>query len=94
MGDVVEVHGENVVLAAHVHPVLVLIHVQDPVVHGPVGYVVVFKGLGGLQVLEAHRRKKKGRMKRSNKSLSTLGWGKFLSSSEIKLPTNRGENEI
>lgn len=48
--DVVDVHGENVVLAAHVHPVLVLVHVQDPVVHWLVPYTVVFEGLGGLQV--------------------------------------------
>lgn len=34
MGDVVDVHGEDVVLAAHIHPVLVLVHLQDPVVHG------------------------------------------------------------
>lgn len=34
MGDVVDVHGENMVLAAHIHPVLVLIHLQQPVVHG------------------------------------------------------------
>lgn len=32
--DVVDVHGEDVVFAAHVHPVLVLVHMQDPVVHG------------------------------------------------------------
>lgn len=33
MSDVVKVHGENVVLTPHIHPILVLIHVQDPVVH-------------------------------------------------------------
>lgn len=32
--DVVDVHGQDVVLETHVHPVLVLVHVQDPVVHG------------------------------------------------------------
>ena len=50
MGDVIDVRGQNVVFAAHVHPVLVLVHVQDPVVHGLLRYAVVFKGLGGLQV--------------------------------------------
>ncbi len=34
MGDVVDVHGEDVIFATHVHPVLVLVHLQDPVVHG------------------------------------------------------------
>lgn len=48
--DVVDIHGENVVFAAHVHPVLVLVHVQDPVVHRLVRYTVVFEGLEGLQV--------------------------------------------
>lgn len=50
MCDVIDVHGEDVVLAAHIHPVLVLVHVQDPVVHGLVGYSVVFKGLRGPQL--------------------------------------------
>ena len=50
MSDVIDVHGEDMVLAAHIHPVLVLVHLQDPVVHGLVRYAVVFKGLGGLQV--------------------------------------------
>lgn len=50
VGDVVDVHGEDVVLAAHVHPVLVLVHVQDPVVHGLVRDAVVLEGPGRLQV--------------------------------------------
>ena len=32
--DVVQVQGQDVVLAAHVHAVVVLIHAQDPVVRG------------------------------------------------------------
>lgn len=64
MGDVVDVHGENMVFAAHVHPVLILVHVQDPVVHGLVWNTVVFKGLGGLQVCETEERGQENMQKR------------------------------
>lgn len=33
MCDVVDVHREDMVFAAHIHPVLVFVHLQDPVVH-------------------------------------------------------------
>lgn len=69
--DVVDVHGEDVVFAAHVHPVLVLVHMQDPVVHGLVWYGVVFEGLGRLQVWDTHtERKKKERRLRGNIQIS------------------------
>lgn len=67
--DVVDVHGEDVVFAAHVHPVLVLVHMQDPVVHGLVWYGVVFEGLGRLQVWDTHTHTiRVGKKKRE-------GWG-------------------
>lgn len=56
MGDVIDVHGEDVVLAAHIHPILVLVHVQDPVVHGLVRYSIVFKGLRGLKLYEDRKK--------------------------------------
>lgn len=58
MGDVINVHRQYVVFAAHIHPVLVLIHVQESVVHGLVRYTVVFKGRRGLQVWETNRKTK------------------------------------
>lgn len=65
--DVVDVHGEDVVFAAHVHPVLVLVHMQDPVVHGLVWYGVVFEGLGCLQVWHTHTH--------SESEKKREGWG-------------------
>lgn len=53
--DVVDVHGEDVVLAAHVHPVLVLVHMQDAVVQGLLRHAVVVGGARGLEVCKTAR---------------------------------------
>ena len=50
LGDVAEVQGQGVVLAAHVHAVLVLVHVEDPAVCRPVLQAEVLEGAGLLQV--------------------------------------------
>lgn len=73
MRDVVNVHGEDIVFAAHIHPVLVLVHLQDPVVHGLFWNAVVLKGLGGLQVWGTHREEK-GLVKQRNKHAFTPGF--------------------
>lgn len=59
MCDVVDVHREHVVLAAHVHPVLVLIHVQDAVVHGLVRQRVVLQRGATLQLCRSRIFKQK-----------------------------------
>ena len=48
--DVMEVQREDVVLAAHVHAVMVLIHTQDPVVAGVEDECEVMSGTGGSQL--------------------------------------------
>jgi len=48
--DVVEVQGQDVVLAAHVHAVVVLVHAQDPVVGRVEDVGEVMSGTGGSQL--------------------------------------------
>lgn len=48
--DVVQVQREDVVLAAHVHAVVVLVHEEDAVVGGVQQEGEVVSGAGGLQL--------------------------------------------
>lgn len=48
--DVVEVQGQDVVLAADIHPVVVLVHTQDPVVGGVEEVGKVLSGAGRSQL--------------------------------------------
>ena len=48
--DVADVQGQGVVLAAHVHAVLVLVHVEDPAVGRSVHQAEVLEGTRLLQV--------------------------------------------
>lgn len=45
--DVMEIQGQDVVLAADVHPVMVLIHTQDPVVRRVEEVGEVMSSIGG-----------------------------------------------
>lgn len=51
--DVVQVQGEDVVLAAHVHAVVVLVLQQDAVIAGVEQEVEEVRGAGGLQLCGA-----------------------------------------
>lgn len=48
--DVMQVQGQDVVFAAHVHAVMVLIHAQDPVVGRVEEEGEVMSGAGGPQL--------------------------------------------
>lgn len=48
--DVMEVQGQDVVLAADIHAVMVLVHTQDPVVGGVEEVGEVMSSTGGSQL--------------------------------------------
>lgn len=56
--DVMQVHGQDMVLAANVHAVMILIHTQDPVVRcvEEIGKVMCSTGGSQLCFREKHGR--------------------------------------
>lgn len=46
--DVVQIQGEDIIFAAHIHAVVVLIHAKDPIVGGVQQKGEVVSGAGGL----------------------------------------------
>lgn len=57
--DVVQVQREDVIFAAHVHAIVVLIHAKDPVVGRVQQKGEVMSGAGGLQLCEEAQKRER-----------------------------------
>lgn len=59
--DVVEIQREDVIFAAHVHAIVVLVHAEDPIVGGVEQEGEVVSRAGGLQLCGKERKGGGGR---------------------------------
>lgn len=57
--DVVQIQREDVIFAAHIHAVVVLVHAKDPIVGGVQQKGEVVSGAGRLQLCEEANREEK-----------------------------------